>query len=254
MATLQIVRAFEKAFRRDSEKLRRALGTVVIQHRSTSLIGRLLEALVFTLEHTNPFPPLVVVFQDGRAVGHARFVVELMREFVKYDVLSLLLTPRATLNIFPGKDYSPPIPGFTFANLAPFLDEVVVQVTFVPYCVRMRINENAFQLRIVVRVPMQEQDCSLAGNRYPYAIGKLQPATSLKAFLLQQDLDVTAKLRTIRFRKTPVNGQSLHHGRPVLRKRPGTNSFAPSISKPGEHMSVCLFYVVRVFRSEGLTS
>ena len=66
----------------------------------------------------------------------------------------------------------------------------------------------------------------------------LQPATSLKAFLLQQDLDVTAQFRAIRFRKTPVNGQVLQHGRPDFGKRPGTNPLTSSISKPGEHPGV----------------
>ena len=37
--------------------------------------------------------------------------------------------PPATLNIFPEEDYRAPILGFTFANLGPFLDEIVVQVS-----------------------------------------------------------------------------------------------------------------------------
>ena len=49
---------------------------------------------------------------------------------MEYYVLSLLLAPHASLNIFPEEDYSSaPILGCTFAKLGPFLDEIVVQVS-----------------------------------------------------------------------------------------------------------------------------
>ena len=51
------------------------------------------------------------------------------REFAEHHVFSLLFAPPATLNIFPEEDYRAPILGFTFANLGPFLDEIVVQVS-----------------------------------------------------------------------------------------------------------------------------
>jgi hypothetical protein len=110
MPLLELRRSLEERLCGNREELRGILGAVRIQHRRLTVIGRAPQGLELLAEHLCPRPNLRAAVEHRRAVGAAILEVELMRELVQHEVVTIVRVRRAGLRFVPRQHDRPQVP------------------------------------------------------------------------------------------------------------------------------------------------
>jgi len=169
--------------------------------------------------------------QHRSAVGVPVFEVELMRELVKNNVLTVAWIGRAVTRRVPRQyERAKCTGGVAEAVLGSFFPDTAADVTLAILGVAGRIDENLRQLRVVIGVAMQQEQASLSGDGDADLISQLQPAAAFEVFLGKEDLDVAEELGAIVSRETPKDREvAIKNGEPCRRKWLGTQLLATSL-------------------------
>jgi hypothetical protein len=108
MDLFQLLRLLEKEFSGHCEKFGRVGCAIFVQKSGMILLSRYPEPLVIFLQHAGPGNETGSVFKNTAAVAFACGTVNLVRKFVKYDVVAIVNISSIVLNVIPRKNNSTP--------------------------------------------------------------------------------------------------------------------------------------------------
>ena len=129
-----------------------------------------------------------------------------MRELVQDQISAVRGIGCAAFRFVPRQhERSHPTAGVTEATVFALLPDVVAEVAVLVRDVSRWINENGCQLRVVIRLAMQQKKARLRGDSDTDLVGEFKSTATFEVFFREEDLHATKKLCLIRRRKAAEN-------------------------------------------------
>ena len=185
-------RSFKEDLNRHGEKLFRPIRAVSVEYRLATRLDMLNVALVCFDKHALPVSEVLAPAEVRDTVGVARQVVDLVGEFMKHDVVAILVVDGALFGMRPGKNDRTPRPALTHSHRFAFRCDIA----FVLCPLRLegtRIDENRAKM-LVPRVAIDDEKAGLRSNRKLHFLVYFQPVAPDELDLVQKGVDLAFEL------------------------------------------------------------
>jgi hypothetical protein len=127
-----------------------------------------------------------------------------MSELMKGHVSTAAGIGGSMENMIPGNDNHPSSPGFARSHLIAFHNNVPHGSAYRWDRIRIGIDQNRLQARIVIVLEVQQEKAGISGNGDLDFIGHLQTATALEVLFGDEDVDVAPQILLLRRREPAV--------------------------------------------------
>ena len=112
--------------------------------------------LVIVLKDASPCDKTGSVLKNGCRADAGPGIVQLMGKLMKDDIVTVVNVRCSLFDILPGQDNGSAAPGFSRVNAKPFRHDSVRQIVGNGSDIRLWVNKNGRQPRIIIRIAMQE--------------------------------------------------------------------------------------------------
>ena len=174
--------------------------------------------------------------KNWRALASVSLLVELVRELVENDVMSVVDIGGTREHAIPRQDDYIARPRFAESGLRTLGYQALGCSLTAWHQVGRWIHKNRDKVWVVVRLAVEKENASLRGNRDTGLVGDDEAPTALKVLLREEHLDVPSEFLAIRGRQACDVGNILLDDRaPFGRKWTATNRDSSPTPKPSEH-------------------
>ena len=191
-------RPLEECLGDHREELRRIRRAVLVEQRRQPRVRCIAQRIELGAHHPPPGAIIAACLERGRTVAALTLEIELVREFVEHEILAVGRVGRAATNRVPRQHQRrEPLSGVAEAVLAALFPDAAADVALLVRGVSRRIDDDGNQLRVVIRLAMQQQQARLPRDGDADLVGQLEPADSLEVLLRQKYLGVSEQLGLI---------------------------------------------------------
>lgn len=193
MFVAQFFGFFEEAFGGHGEKLGWIFRTVVIQQRFALGFRVIAELLELATQHACPLGVARSLRQNRRAVRVPVFLIQLMRELMKHEVLPIVDAHCSRAHRIPRQHYCTRVPRFSEAVAVLCSDDVPRIIQFLRH-ISARVHEDGAQPCVAIRLAVQQEQASLGGDDHFHLGREFEAAATLKILLGEKHLDMSLQL------------------------------------------------------------
>jgi hypothetical protein len=164
--------------------------------------------------------------------------IELMREFVQHEILTITRRRRAATNRVPRENQrAQSMAGVAEAVFAALFPNASADVAIFVRRVARRIHDDRDQLRVILRLAMEQEHARLASNRDTNLFSHLESTGALEMLFRHEHLHVAEQLGLVFGSKTAEDGEiALENGAPRTGGRLRTKArAAPGFEEVQKH-------------------
>lgn len=190
MSSVHFVWRFKESLSDDGEELGGVGCSIGVDERVSPAFEVSFKPVEFGAEHLRPTFIKVVLAQDGRTVGDAVFLVELVGELMEHDVVPIGTVAGAFFDLIPRDDDRSLAPRFTEVYAAGFGDCSSGATLNILDDERGGIDEDCAKPGEVSGVAVEEEKAGVSGDGDLDFIRDGEARASFEMLFGQQDVDV----------------------------------------------------------------
>lgn len=219
-----MLRLLEERLGGDSKELGRIGRAVSIDQRAVVVGGVAHQLIEVVAQHARPRDVHGTPGKNWRAFAGVSLLVELVRELVENDVMSVVNIGGARENAIPRQDDHVVRPRFAEPCLTALGHQTVGCSLTAWHQVGRWIDKNRNKVRVVVRLAVQKKDASLRRDGDTGLVGDDKAPTALEVLFREEHLDVPGEFFPVLGRQTrDVGNIFLDDRMPFGRKWAATN-------------------------------